>query len=253
MKKSINKQLAFSLKNKKMNIFSILRKPFTALFLASVILFSSCSGLIEQTPEESLSLSKVSIKELKEAYKGMKTELDKNPKLIKRIRDGYNNKSATNNNQFIDQVTLDQLIYSSGLQNVQISLSQVNTLIGENINAQNIGADDYINEHLDLNDTTINYLDQLVVDDEFISDLETQQEFLSLSSNDQDLLVTINEVSEERHLLSKYSSKTSADDFFNDGFYVGSSVGTAIGLVACGGVCGLIGWLVGGIIGSQTK
>ena len=86
-----------------MNVLKTLRRPYLSLFLTSLILLISCNNIQERSLPENVSLKSISIDELKSAYSLMKIELDKNPELIKKIRESYNDKAKTNNNDFIDQ------------------------------------------------------------------------------------------------------------------------------------------------------
>ncbi|PQJ13723.1 hypothetical protein [Nonlabens xylanidelens] len=179
--------------------------------------------------------------------KAIQNELTNNNELIDKIRNNAALKSSGNDQQFIDQESLDYLLDVAGVSNLEISLEEVNSLIGESLAAQDLGYDIYIQNNIAMSSQAKFYLEDIVNNETFIVGLEQQQSFLNLSNEEQNILVGVN------NYAKNYITK-SKDPFFNDGFWVGSSVGSALGLsIPFCPPCGLVGWIVGGIVGSLTK
>ena len=149
----------------------------------------------------------------------------------------------------VDQETLDYIKDIGGISDVDINLEQVNLIIAENLEAREIGYGDYI-DNMNYSETTKSYLQSFINETEPIEDLTSQPEFLSLTSNDQNMLINVNETMD---IYNNQIAQTYRIEFMSEGFCVGSSVGNAIGNVLCGPPCGIAGWIIGGILGDALK
>lgn len=178
------------------------------------------------------------IQRLKDGMVIIQKELNNNPNLLSNMR-SYS-RTITGTNQYIDQASLDYLLASAGLSDLNISLTEVNELISENLYAKNLGYAEFIEDELNYTSKTKEMLHTIIINKQVIDDLNNNIDYNSLQLNEKQIILQVNETMR-------------VSDASVDGFAVGSSVGCAVGWVACGPPCGLVGWLVGGLIGSQTK
>ena len=178
------------------------------------------------------------IQRLKDGMVIIQKELNNNPNLLSNMR-SYS-RTNTGTNQYIDQASLDYLLASAGLSDLNISLTEVNELISENLYAKNLGYAEFIEDELNYTSKTKEMLHTIIINKQVIDDLNNNIDYNSLQLNEKQIILQVNETMR-------------VSDASVDGFAVGSSVGCAVGWVACGPPCGLVGWLVGGLIGSQTK
>lgn len=217
------------------------------MLFSSLIVNNSCdsSEIVENKTIKS-SNSKQIKKLMKSAFLIQK-ELKSNDKLLSRIRN--NAKINGRSVQYIDQETLDYIKDIGGISDVDINLEQVNLIIAENLEAREIGYGDYI-DNMNYSETTKSYLQSFINETEPIEDLTSQPEFLSLTSNDQNMLINVNETMD---IYNNQIAQTYRIEFMSEGFCVGSSVGNAVGNVLCGPPCGIAGWIIGGILGDALK
>jgi hypothetical protein len=212
-------------------------------FLSTTI--QSCTA--NEEPTEQVADQTLEDVNLFKSMNAIQNELSNNKELVNKIRNSFVLKSSGSSQQFIDQQSLDYLLGVAGISELEISLQEVNTIIGERLAAQNVGYDVYIQNNIVVSSSAKTYLGDIMSNETFINGLELQQQYLQLPLNEQEMLSNLN------NNMKNFQNSINDDSFFNDGFWNGSSVGNLVGIVACGPLCGVAGWIIGVVIGSLTK
>lgn len=214
-------------------------KTITILACLYVTLLSNvaCSERENLTEPIEITANKtIDVKQLKKAMSIIQNELNTNQSLVNKIRENAENVSYSKGAdqpipQYLDQETLD---YFMSLINFQgnVDLNEINQIIHENILANQVGHENFIDSTNFSNNTKI-ILRDLISENPSIIDLSSDPRFQSLSNSEKSMLLDIEVVTNPQNRVSEAGC---------------AAVGGVIGTVINPGVGTFIGILVGGLL-----